>query len=82
MATIKKNPKTGKWDIQYRYVDYLEENRKSTKRNFNTKKEAEAWYTSFQLKQSDDLSMKFCDFIDLYLEDSKCRTKLSTTLRG
>lgn len=78
MATIKKNPKTGKWDIQYRYVDYLGENRKSTKRNFNTKKEAEAWYASFQLKQSDDLSMKFRDFIDLYLEDSKCRTKLNT----
>ncbi len=39
--TTEKDPKTGKWLIQYRYKDWTGKNRKSTKRGFKTKREAE-----------------------------------------
>lgn len=39
----EKDPKTGKWLIQYRYTDWQGKRRKSTKRGFKTKREAEEW---------------------------------------
>ncbi len=41
MATAKKNPITNKWDIQIRYKDSFGNNKKTTRRGFDTKKEAE-----------------------------------------
>lgn len=37
----EKDKKTGKWLIQYRYTDWQGKRRKSTKRGFATKREAE-----------------------------------------
>ncbi len=39
----KKDSKTGKWEIQYRYTDWQGIVHKSTKRGFMTKREAEEW---------------------------------------
>lgn len=39
----EKDKKTGKWLIQYRYTDWQGKRRKSTKRGFATKREAEEW---------------------------------------
>lgn len=69
----EKDPKTGKWLIQYRYKDWTGQSRKSTKRGFKTKREAEEWYREFLLKQSQSCDMKFRDFTALYLEDMKHR---------
>lgn len=71
--TTEKNPKTGKWLIQYRYKDWTGKNRKSTKRGFKTKREAEEWYRDFLMKQSQSCDMKFKDFTELYAEDMKHR---------
>ena len=78
MASYKKNETTGKWDVQYRYIDHFGKSRKSTKRNFATKKEAEAWYASFSLMKKNDMNMYFSDFVKLYLEDASTRTKRNT----
>lgn len=71
--TTEKDPKTGKWLIQYRYKDWTGKNRKSTKRGFKTKREAEEWYRDFLMKQSQSCDMKFKDFTELYAEDMKHR---------
>ena len=47
----EKDPKTGKWLIQYRYTDWQGKRRKSTKRGFATKREAEEWLREFLLTQ-------------------------------
>ena len=40
-SSTKRDPKTGKWMIQYRFTDWRGRRKKSTKRGFRTKKEAE-----------------------------------------
>lgn len=39
----EKDIKTGKWLIQYRYTDWQGNRKKSTKRGFDTKREAEQY---------------------------------------
>lgn len=74
----EKNQKTGKWDIQYRYTDWQGKRRKSMKRGFATKREAEEWVRNFLMQQAVDFDMKFKDFIDLYFEDMKNRLRENT----
>lgn len=64
-----KDKKTGKWMIQYRYKNSLGENKKSTKRGFNTKREAEEWYMNFKLSQKGNLNMTFEAFLEIYKND-------------
>lgn len=71
----EKDPKTGKWLIQYRYTDWQGNHRKSTKRGFATKREAEEWLRKFLMSKSVDFDMLFQDFVKIYCED------LSTRLR-
>lgn len=65
----EKDPKTGKWLIQYRYTDWQGKRHKSMKRGFATKRDAEEWLRNFLVKQSADFNMKFKEFIELYYED-------------
>ena len=37
----QKDAKTGKWLIQFRYTNWQGERKKTTKRGFNTKRDAE-----------------------------------------
>ena len=76
----EKDPKTGKWLIQYRYKDWTGTTRKSTKRGFQTKKEAEMWLQNFLLKQSNSLNMRFGDFTQLYMEDMRFRLREHTMI--
>ena len=71
----ERDPKTGKWLIQYRYKDWTGKNRKSTKRGFKTKREAEEWLRAFLLKQTRSFDMKFSDFVIIYMDDSPCRCR-------
>ena len=75
--SIKKDPKTGKWVLQYRYTDWQGNRKKTTKRGFDTKREAEEWLRTFLVKSQADLTMKFKDFMDIYFED--CSTRLRKT---
>ena len=69
----EKDKKTGKWLIQYRYTDWQGKRRKSTKRGFATKREAEEWLRNFLITQKADFDMKFEDFWKMYYADMETR---------
>lgn len=75
--TVKKNEK-GLWDVQFYYKDYRGINVKKHKRNFKTKKEAEAWAQSFIVQQSHNLDMDFEAFWELYRNDMRQRLRENT----
>lgn len=57
-CNAKKDP-NGTWRIQYRWTDWTGTKKKSQKRGFKTKKEAEEWYAHFMLQQSSDPTMSW-----------------------
>lgn len=77
----EKDIKTGKWLIQYRYTDWQGKRKKSTKRGFNTKREAEEWVRNFLLSQEADFNMNFEEFVKMYFEEMKPRLR-ETTIRN
>lgn len=74
----EKDKKTGKWLIQYRYTDWQGKRRKSTKRGFATKREAEEWLRNFFITQKADFDMKFEDFWKMYCADMETRLREHT----
>ena len=74
----QKDLKTGKWLIQYRYTDWQGKRKKSTKRGFSTKREAEEWLREFLLIKQSDCDMKFVDFVKLYYADMEKRLRENT----
>ena len=74
----EKDKKTGKWLIQYRYTDWQGKRRKSTKRGFATKREAEEWLQNFLITQKADFDMKFEDFWKMYCADMETRLREHT----
>ncbi len=74
----ERDAKTGKWLIQYRYTDWQGIRKKSTKRGFNTKREAEEWLRNFLVSQQADFNMSFESFLELYYEDMKPRIRENT----
>ena len=74
----EKDKKPGKWLIQYRYTDWQGKRRKSTKRGFATKREAEEWLRNFLITQKADFDMKFEDFWKIYCADMETRLREHT----
>lgn len=74
----QKDNVTGKWKIQYRYTDWQGNNKKSTKRGFNTKREAEEWLRNFLTIKQSDFNMRLEDFLKLYYEDMEKRLREHT----
>lgn len=74
----EKDKKTGKWLIQCRYTDWQGKRRKSTKRGFATKREAEEWLRNFLITQKADFDMKFEDFWKMYYADMETRLREHT----
>ena len=70
--------KTGKWDIQYSYYDLLGVRKQSTKRGFDTKREAEEWVREFSLSQKGNLNMSFDTFVKIYKKDIGKKIREST----
>lgn len=77
-AKAERDPKTGKWLIQYRYTDWQGNRKKSTKRGFNTKREAEEWLQKFLVTQQADFNMLFEDFLKIYYADMDTRLREHT----
>lgn len=75
LASITLNPKTKKYDVQFRVKDAMGNCKKSTKRGFKRKSDAKKWLNEYELKKSENLSMKFSDYVDVYLEDLKPRLR-------
>jgi hypothetical protein len=77
-AKAEKDPKTGKWLIQYRYTDWQGTRKKSTKRGFDTKREADEWLRKFLVTQQVDFNMLFEDFLKIYYTDMETRLREHT----
>ncbi len=79
-CNAKKDP-NGTWRIQYRWVDWTGKNRKSQKRGFQTKKEAEEWYAHFLSQQSADVTITLADFWKVYRDDMEPRLRKTTMMQ-
>ena len=77
---VFRNEKTGLWEVRTYYKDLTGTRKQKTKRGFSKKSEAVEWERSFKLKDELSVSMKFSDFVDLYLSDIKPRIKYNTFL--
>ncbi len=77
-AKAEKDPKTGKWLIQYRYTDWQGNRKKSMKRGFKTKREAEEWLQNFLATKQADFNMLFEDFLKIYYVDMETRLREHT----
>ena len=67
--STQKDPKTGKWNVQYWYTDWTGKRKHSVKRGFNTKRDADEWLSSFQNRKGSKLNISFGDFVEIYFED-------------
>ena len=74
----QKDIKTGKWFVQYRDSDWQGQRKKSTKRGFKTKREAEEWLRNFLMTNQGDFNMLFSDFLKLYYADMENRVRENT----
>lgn len=79
MAVIK-NEKTGTWEVRTYYKDWTGARKQKTKRGFAKKSEALEWERAFKLKDELNVSMKFKDFVDIYLADIRPRIKYNSFL--
>lgn len=71
----QKDAKTGKWLIQFRYTNWQGERKKTTKRGFNTKRDAEEWVRNFLMSQQADFNMNFEEFVKIYRNDINNRNR-------
>ena len=74
----KKDPKTGKWYIRFRYSDWKGKRRETMKRGFDTKHDAEEWLRVFLSEQSSDLNISFSDFTNIYFKSIAPRLRENT----
>lgn len=75
MAVYKEGDK---WRSVYRYTNWKGERKQTSKRGFETKKEALAWEREQMLKSESKLDMTFGSFYEIYEEDKKKRVKENT----
>lgn len=78
MSCSAKRDPNGTWHIQYRWTDWTGTKKKSQKRGFKTKKEAEEWYAHFILQQTSDPTMTLNDFWEIYKADMEKRLRKTT----
>lgn len=78
--STQKDPKTGKWNVQYWYTDWTGKRKHSVKRGFKTKRDADEWLSSFQNRKGSKLNISFRDFVEIYFEDMEVRLRKSTIL--
>jgi len=78
MSCSAKRDSNGTWHIQYRWTDWTGTKKKSQKRGFKTKKEAEEWYAHFILQQTSDPTMTLNDFWEIYKADMEKRLRKTT----
>lgn len=78
MANSAKRDDNGTWHIQFRYTDWTGTQRKSSRKGFRTKKEAEEWLSHFLLQQASNPSMTLADFWEIYKSDMGKRLKETT----
>lgn len=78
MANSAKRDSNGTWHIQFRYTDWTGVQRKSSRKGFKSKKEAEEWLSHFLAQQAPDPTILFSDFWEIYKADMSSRIKETT----
>lgn len=73
-----RDKKKGTWYVQFYYTNWKGERKNTTKRGFETKREALQWENDFKNKVSNSSDMIFSDFVEIYLDSLKNRIKEST----
>ena len=76
--SVSKNAKTKKWEARVWYKDITGERKQTTKRGFDTKKEATEWEKQFLLQNQGCLDMNFGKFVELYLEEAGAHIRQTT----
>lgn len=77
---VMKNTKTNTWEVRTYYTDWTGVRKQKTKRGFAKKSEAQDWERAFKLQCTQNLDMKFEDFVDVYIQDIEMRLKRNTFL--
>ena len=74
----EKDSKT--WRVVYRFTTWKGEEKQTSKRGFETKRDAQAWEREQMQKVSASLDMTFESFVGVYSEDRRNRMKENTWL--
>lgn len=70
-----KDPKTGKWKVQFWYKDWTGKQKKKMIRGFQTRREALQYEANFKAKKAGCLEMTMKDFVEMYMEERFPRLK-------
>ena len=73
-----RDEKTKTWYVQFRYRDWQNNSRSTTKRGFKTKKDALNYEHEFKMASADRVDVTVSALIKNYLEDKKLHVKDST----
>ena len=68
----------GTWRFLYRYTDYTGLRKQTSKRGFQTKREAVAWEREQILRTENSLDMTFAKFVEIYTKDMGTRLRRNT----
>ena len=72
------NDDKGNWYIKIRYTDWTGQKKQTTKRGFKTRKDALKYEREFLVNKTEDLTMTFEEFYELYYSYISKRIKLNT----
>ena len=75
---VYKDEKTNTWMVYYRVTDWKGDRKQSTKRGFQTKRDALAWEREFLQKSAGSLDMTFNSFYEVYRNDLQNRIRQNT----
>ena len=68
----------GNWYVKIRYIDWTGKKKQTTKRGFTTQKDAKRYEVEFLSMKTEDLTMTFGEFYELYYTYISKRIKLNT----
>ncbi|MBQ2923018.1 MAG: site-specific integrase [Clostridia bacterium] len=76
-----KDEKTGLWYCKFVYTDWMGQKKQKKKMGFRLQKEAKQFELDFLSKNAQSCDIRFCDLIEIYMDDCKARLK-PTTYKG
>ena len=76
-----KDEKTGLWYCKFVYTDWMGQKKQKKKMGFRLQKEAKQFELDFLSKNSQSCDIRFCDLLEIYMDDCKARLK-PTTYKG
>ena len=75
-----KDEKTKKWYVKFRYIDWQGKSKQTTKRGFQTKKDALNYEHDFKATSKDHIDITVDSLAEKYIEDRKLYVKYNTFL--